>query len=149
MTRSKGKATEWEAQEAIRKQAAQWIKKANEQNVAEIRDQHTPKEEEITEPVENPTWQALQDCQIVLPLARLLQLVPRFTADLQSTVIKPKPTPAPAFFSNLEEGPTVVDTSSPTITAILKGKEIAVTIIDGGSGVNVISQQTCDNLGIQ
>ena len=37
-TRSKGKAAEWEAQEAIRKQAAQWIQKANEQNVAEIRD---------------------------------------------------------------------------------------------------------------
>ena len=30
MTRSKGKADEWEAQEAIRKQAAQWIQKANE-----------------------------------------------------------------------------------------------------------------------
>ena len=94
MTRSKGKAAEWEAQEAIRKQEAQWIKKANEQNVAEIRDQNTPREEEITELVENPTWQALQDCQIVLPLARLLQLVPRFTADLQSTVIKLKPTQA-------------------------------------------------------
>ena len=38
MTRSKGKATEWEAQEVIMKQPAQWIKKANEQNVAEIRD---------------------------------------------------------------------------------------------------------------
>ena len=81
-TRSKGKAAEWKAQEAIRKQAAQWIKKANEQNVTEIRDQNTPREEEITQPVENPTWQALQDCQIVLPLVRLLQLVPRFTADL-------------------------------------------------------------------
>ena len=72
MTRSKGKAVEWEAQEAIMKQATQWIKKGNEQNVVEIRDQNTPREEEITEPVENPMWQALQDCQIVLPLARLL-----------------------------------------------------------------------------
>ena len=94
-------------QEAIRKQAAQWIKKANEQNVAEIRDQNTPREDEITQPEENPTWQALQDCQIVLPLARLLQLVPRFTTYLHATVIKPKPTPALAFCSNPEEEPPV------------------------------------------
>ena len=60
-----------------------------------------------------------------------------------------KSTPALAFFSNPEEGPTVVDTSSLAITAIVKGKEIAGTIIDGGSGVNVISLQTCDNLGIR
>jgi hypothetical protein len=148
-TRSKGKTAEWETQEAIRKQAAQWIKEANEQNAAEVRDQNMPKDEEIIQPGENPTWQALQDCQIVLPLARLLQLVPRFTADLQASVSKPKPTPAPAFFSNPEEGPAVVDTSSPAITAIVKGKEIAGTIVDGGSGVNVISRQTCDNLGIR
>ena len=69
-TQSKGKAAEWEAQEAITKQATQWIKKANEQNVAEIRDQNTPRGEEITQPVDNPTWQALQDCQIVLRLTR-------------------------------------------------------------------------------
>ena len=85
----------------------------------------------------------------MLPLARLLQLVPRFTADLQAAGIKPKPTPAPAFFSNPEEGPTVVDTSSPAIKEIVKGKEIAGTIIDAGSGLNVISRQTCDNLGIR
>ena len=43
----------------------------------------------------------------------------------------------------------VVDTSSPTITIIVKGKEIAGTIIDRGSGVNVISRRTCDTLGIR
>ena len=43
----------------------------------------------------------------------------------------------------------MVDTSSPAITAIVKGKEITGMIIDGGSGVNVISRQTCDNLGIR
>ena len=78
---------------------------------------------------DNPTWQALQECKIVLPLARLLQLVPRFTTDLQATVIKPKPAPAPAFFSNPEEGPVVVDTSILGITMIVKGKEIAGIIV--------------------
>ena len=106
-------------------------------------------EEAVTQPEENPAWQALEECQIMLPLARLLQLVPRITADLQATIIKPKPTPAPTVFSNPEEGPTVVDTSSPAITVIVKGKEITGTIIDGGSGVNVISRRTCDNLGIR
>ena len=35
-TRLKGKAAEWEAQEAIQKQASEWIKKTNEQNMEEI-----------------------------------------------------------------------------------------------------------------
>ena len=48
-TRSKGKAAEWEAQEAIRKQASEWIKNANEQNVAEVKDQNTQLEEAITQ----------------------------------------------------------------------------------------------------
>ena len=117
--------------------------------MAEIKDQSTQLEEAVTQPEDNPTWQALQECQIVLPLACLLQLVPRFTVDLQATVINPKPTPTPVFFFNPKEGPTVVDTSSPTITVIVKGKEITETIIDGGSGVNVISRRTCDNLGIR
>ena len=57
--------------------------------------------------------------------------------------------PALAFFSNSEEGPTVVDTNSPAITAIMKGRELPGTIIDGGSGMNVISLRTCEILGIQ
>ena len=54
-----------------------------------------------------------------------------------------------AFFSNMEKGPTIVDTNSPAITTIVKGRELAEMIIDGGSGVNVISLRTCDTLGIQ
>ena len=117
--------------------------------MAEIEDQNAQPKEAVKHTEENSTWQALQECQIVLPLARLLQLVPRFTADLQAAVSKPKPAPALAFFSNPEEGPAVVDTRSPTITVIVKGKEIAGTIIDGGSGVNIISKRTCDTLGIR
>ena len=44
-TRSKGKATEWETQEAIRKQATEWVKKANERNVAELEQQKENAEE--------------------------------------------------------------------------------------------------------
>ena len=38
-TRSKGKTMEWEIQEAIRKQAIEWVKKANERNVAKLEQQ--------------------------------------------------------------------------------------------------------------
>ena len=59
-TRSKGKATEWETQEAIQKQAIEWVKKANERNVAEL-EQQKENAEELTgiDQPENPTWQAL------------------------------------------------------------------------------------------
>ena len=49
------------SQEAIRKQAAQWIKKANEQNVAEMRDQNTPREEApVLQNQEEPERQPIQ-----------------------------------------------------------------------------------------
>ena len=83
-TWSKGKVAGWETQEAIRKQATEWIKKANEHNVAEVEDQNVQQEEAVKHTEDNPTCQALQECQIMLPLAHLLQLVPRFTADLQA-----------------------------------------------------------------
>ena len=117
--------------------------------MAEVEDQSAQSAEAGKQMEDNPTWQALQECQIVISLARLLQLVPRFTVDLQETVIKPKPAPAPTFFSNPEEGPAVVDMSNPSITVIVKGKEIAGTIIDRGSGANAIIRRTCDTLGIQ
>ena len=76
MTRSKGKAAEWKTRETIQKQATEWIKKANERNVAGIQEQNTQPEEPVKHTEDDPTWQALQECQIVLPLGRLLQLVP-------------------------------------------------------------------------
>ena len=133
-TRPKGKVAEWENQEEILMQATEWIRKANERNMAEIEDQNVQSEEADKHTEDDPTWQALQECQIVLPLGQLLQLVPQFTAGLKTIVIEPNPKSAPEFFSNLKEGPAVVDTSSPAITVIVKGKEIAGTIIDGFSG---------------
>ena len=71
-TRSKGKMVEWEAQKDIQKQATQWIEKANERNVAEVREQMKLPEETMMTTNENPMWQALHDYQIMLPLGRLL-----------------------------------------------------------------------------
>ena len=38
-TRSKGKVDELETHKAIKKQATEWIQKANERNVAEVKEQ--------------------------------------------------------------------------------------------------------------
>ena len=125
-TRSKGKTSEWEAQEAIWKQATKWIEKTNERNMTELREQMKPLEEQTETMDENPTWQALQDCQIMLPLGRLLQLVPRFTDGLKSVLAPQNSAPAPTFFSK-PEAPVIVDTSNLAITVIVKGREIPMS----------------------
>ena len=61
-TRSKRKVAEWETQEAIRKQSTEWIRKANERNVAEIEDQNAQSVETVNQTEDDPTWQALQEC---------------------------------------------------------------------------------------
>ena len=74
---------------------------------------------------------------------------PRFTEGLKSVFSTQNPEPTLVFFSNPDEGPGVVDMSSSAITVIIKGREVPRTIIDGGFGINVISQLTCDTLGIK
>ena len=39
-----------------------------------------------------------------------------------------------------------MDEQSPSIKVIIRGQEVARTIVDGGSGVNVINNTTCDKL---
>ena len=144
-TRSKGKTTEWEAQEAIRKQTTEWIEKANKHNATEIKEQ-TNEVEELTKTAQpkNPAWQALQKYQFTLPLGRLLQLMPRFTDGLKSALAPSSLALALAFFSNSEEGLAVMNTSNSAITAIIKGGELSGTIVNGGLGVNMISLRTCN-----
>ena len=51
-------------------------------------------------------------------------------------------------FTNPTEGRIKGD-HSPSIKVIIKGHEVPGSIIDGGSGVNVINKITCDRLGIK
>ena len=53
-TRSKGKMAEWDAPEAILKQDMEWIGKANERNVTEVREQMKLPEETIETTNETP-----------------------------------------------------------------------------------------------
>ena len=50
----------------------------------------TGKKNEVTESTtkHNSTWQVLADCQITLPLSRLLKLVPRFTKTVATILTK-------------------------------------------------------------
>ena len=41
-----------------------------------------------------------------------------------------------------------MDEQSPSVKVIIRGQEISNSIIDCGSGVNVISKMTCDHRGI-
>ena len=41
-----------------------------------------------------------------------------------------------------------MDEQSPSIKVIIWGQEVAGTIVESGSGVNVINKITCDKLGI-
>ena len=42
-----------------------------------------------------------------------------------------------------------MDEHNPVVTMIIKGKEVTDTMIDGGSGVNVISGRMCNTLAIR
>ena len=61
-TRSKGKVGEWESQETIKKQATEWVQKANEWNMAKIQKQNSCLEEPIGTSDNDPSCQALQEC---------------------------------------------------------------------------------------
>ena len=41
-----------------------------------------------------------------------------------------------------------MDEQSPSMKVTIRGQAIARTIVDGGSGVNLINKNTCDKLGI-
>ena len=51
-------------------------------------------------------------------------------------------------FTETSNEPAVVDHRNLAIKLVLQGQEVAGCIIDGGSGVNVISAKTCEQLGI-
>ena len=41
-----------------------------------------------------------------------------------------------------------MDSQNPSVKIIIKGRDLHGCIIDGGSGVNIIIETTCHNLGL-
>ena len=58
---------------------------------------------------------------------------------MEARVLKDYPPTVTANFIEYAKGPMVVDHHNPAIKIIVKAEEISRCIIDGGSGVNVIS----------
>ena len=88
-----------------------------------------------TESEMDETWQTLADCKISLPLAQLLQLVPRFTEKVATLVTQKGTNQVSVNYNQPSDGPTIMDEQSPAIKVVIQGQEVAGAIVDGGSGV--------------
>ena len=125
----------------------------NYQNIDRIKQEETKRtpparlDDETNISEEDPTWQTLTECQIILPLVLFLKLVPQFTEGLRMALASPKPIVALTYFTNPSKGPTIIDENNLTVTIIVKGKKVPTKI--GDSRVNVISRRMCYNLGIR
>ena len=130
-SRPKRKTAEWEAQEAVRKMAQQWVEKENHQNAEQVLqdlskqitgDKTASEEESRTEYL---AGLELTNCQITIPLAKFLQLVTRF-ADAIMTMQKKETILATSIqFTNPSEGPTVMEwTSEGQLLFGVKGNSI-------------------------
>ena len=95
----------------------------------------------------DPIWEALADCPITLTMSKLLNLVPRFREAMEARLQTPHKT-IPTLFTEPNPGPTVIDHQNPAIKVFVHDTEIKGCVVDGGSGVNVISKATCTNLDI-
>ena len=90
----------------------------------------------------------LADCQVSLPLTGLLKLVPRFTEKVATLIAQKGVEQVSVNYNQPNNSPTIMDEQNPSIKIMIHGQEIDGTIVDGGSGVNVINKTTCDKLGI-
>ena len=85
--------------------------------------------------------------QILLPLHKLLTLMPRFRDTLATLTSDNKSATLPV---NLTERGTDPSHEFPEtlVKIVIKGRNLHNCIIDGRSAVNVISEAKCQNLGL-
>ena len=78
----------------------------------------------IQPPSDDATWKVLADCQIMLPLAGLLKLVPNFTKKIATKITKKESKQVTVNFTNPLKGSTIMDEQSPSINVIIWGQEV-------------------------
>ena len=78
-----------------------------------------------TESEMDETWQTLADCKISLPLAQLLQLVPRFTEKVATLVTQKSTNQVSVNYNQPSDRPTIMDEQSLAIKVVIQGKEVA------------------------
>ena len=93
-------------------------------------------------------WDALTRSRISLPLHKLLLLMPRFRDTLATLTFDTKAAAPPVNLTEPGTGPPLMDSQNPAVKIMIKGRDLHGCIIDRGSGVNVISETTCHNLGL-
>ena len=144
-----------EIHDEVRQTAKKCIEAANQANVDRM---HTEMKEishgpspplTLTERTDNdPVWQALTSCQISMPLHKLMQMLPHFKKIVQSRTTGLEPTTFSIHLMTPEPEPPLMDSQNPVVKIAIKGREVHGCIIDGGLGVNVISEVTCHDLGL-
>ena len=82
-----------------------------------------------------------------MPLHKLLHLLPRFKETVHSLTNRDPLHPS-INLTTPTPGPPLMDSQNPTVQLILCGHEVPECIIDGGLGVNVISEATCNKIDI-
>ena len=100
----------------------------------------------------NPTeidagLEVLADSQISMPLHKLLHLLPCFKETIHSLTAWDTTQPSVHLMA-LAPGPPLMDSQNPVVQILIRGHQVSGCIIDGGSGVNVISEATCSRLDI-
>jgi hypothetical protein len=90
----------------------------------------------------DPDISDLAGIQVTMTLEQLLQLVPRFREGIRRTLGGTTPPSAPAVqLTEVDE--RIMDCECPSMEAIVGGQKVIGILIDGGSGVNVMSMATC------
>ena len=112
------------------------LQESNAPNVTSDKSRSRQEEVPTETPDEDEAWKVMADCQISLPLTRLLKLVPRFTEKVTHIIVRNESEQVLVNFMNPGKGPTIMDKQSPTIKVIIHGQEVS------GSIVNVINKVT-------
>ena len=91
-------------------------------------------------------WDALTSSSISLPLHKILPLMSRFRDTLATLTANTNSASPPVNLTEPGTGPPLMDSKNPAVKIMIKGRDLHGCIIDGGSGVNVISEATCHKL---
>jgi hypothetical protein len=156
-TRNRARTEQWADQDRVREQAQNWVEEANAQHNADRQTQETQRaatgKAVLTETAgpsgrrTEPDISDLADIQVTMTLEQLLRLVPRFRDGLRRTLEGMAMQSAPAVqLTEVDE--RIMDCECPSMEAIVGRQKIPGILIDGGSGINVISMATCRQLRI-
>ena len=74
--------------------------------------------------------------------------MPQFRDTLAALTSDTKPTTLPVYMTESGTGPPLMDSQNLVVKIIIRGHDLHNCIIDRGSGVNVINEATCQNLGL-